>query len=86
MNYRIGDKMEIEKLKNRMKNLNCEIVNIKSDKDEFLFLTTNDNYNILTNTIFNIIKEFDYEFIGVKINENKKIEAVFIKNLWYSCC
>ena len=42
MNYRIGDKMEIEKLKNRMKNLNCEIVNIKSDKDEFLFLTTND--------------------------------------------
>ena len=81
MNYRIGDKMEIEKLKNRMKNLNCEIVNIKSDKDEFLFLTTNDNYNILTNTMFNIIKEFDYEFIGVKINENKKTEAIFIKNL-----
>ena len=81
MNYRYSDKMEIEKLKNRMENLNCEIENIKSDKDEFLLLTTNDNDNILTNTIFNIIKEFDYEFIGVKINENKKIEAVFIKNL-----
>ena len=57
MYYRIGDKMEIEKLKNRMENLNCEIVNIKSDKDEFLFLTTNDK-EIVNKILVNITKKY----------------------------
>ena len=71
MHYRIGDKMEIEELKNRMENLNCEIVNIKSDQDEFLFLTTNDNDNIFVN-------DSDIYFI-IKNEANQEILKEFVK-------
>ena len=79
MYYRIGDKMEIEELKNRMENIDYNIVNINTEKYSMLLLTSKDN--LLTNTAFNIIKKIGYKFIGVKINENKKTEAIFIKNL-----
>ena len=71
--------MEIEELKNRMENIDYNIVNINTEKYSMLLLTSKDN--LLTNTAFNIIKKIGYKFIGVKINENKKTEAIFIKNL-----
>ena len=55
MYYRIGDKREIEELKNRMANIDYNIVNINTEKYSMLLLTSKDN--LLTNTAFNIIKK-----------------------------